>query len=146
MQKSTTRSGRTYRKESASENSAMTDQGNMSELVKILLEDRKKWEAESAKREADLIAERARQERERAEERDRREADHSKQMERLCEQMEIMRKFADKGSAGSGVREETVDVLKLTKLTGSKDIEGSSQTTNSKKNCLSILDLCYVCT
>ena len=103
----------------------MTKRG---ELVKMLLEDRKRWEAESAKREADLIAERARHEKEMAEERDRREADHLKQMERLCEQMEMMRKLADKVSSGTGVREETADVLKLTKLTGAEDIEAYLKT------------------
>ena len=82
----------------------MTDRdGSMAELVKMLLEDRKRWETKSVKKEVELAAERARREREVAEERERRDVEHQKQMQQWSEQMQMMRALVN-GSMGAMAR------------------------------------------
>ena len=86
----------------------------VSELVRMLLEDRRLREEATARREAEL-----------AEERARREEEHERQVVRMQEQVEMMREWMERSQA----REERVsregdrDKLKLSKLTESEDIE-----------------------
>ncbi len=108
----TTRSGRSYKgnTEMASEENA-----GVSELVKMLLEDRRLREEESARKDEAL-----------AEERSRREAEHQRRVEQMQEQMQTMREWMERSQAREGERAprgEDRDHLKLTKLTESEDIE-----------------------
>ena len=101
------------------------ENAGVSELVKLLLEDRRIREEATARREAELMEERKRREEELSEERVRREVEHQRQVEHMQEQLTMMREWMERSQARGerGSREEDRDHLKLTKLTESEDIE-----------------------
>ena len=112
---------------------------NLLELVKMLREDRQRWESVCAKRDAELDAERAqrardiaaereRYEQELAAERRRREANYQEQLTQMTEQMQLMRDLVRGQGAVANPREDHVDQLKLTKLTAAEDIEAYLKT------------------
>jgi len=89
------------------------EDAGVSELVKLLLEDRRQREEASARREAEL-----------AEERARRETEHARQVRQMEEQVHMMREWMERSQAREGERAmRDDDRLKLTKLTESEDVE-----------------------
>ena len=114
-----------------------TGEPTVAELMKMMIEDRRRWETELAKREAELAEERSRRDREVATERERREeelaaerkkreADNERQLQLMTEQMETMRRQLE--TAGTHDRSKATDTLKLTKLTEKEDIEAFLKT------------------
>ena len=101
------------------------ENAGVSELVKLLLEDRRIQEEATARREAELMEERKRRKEELSGERARREVEHQRQVEHMQEQLTMMREWMERSQARGerGSREEDRDHLKLTKLTESEDIE-----------------------
>ena len=98
----------------------------VSELVRMLLEDRRLREEATARREAEL-----------AEERTRREGEHERQVVRMQEQVEMMREWMERSQAREErvSREEDRDKLKLSKLTETEDIEAFLTTFERMMRC-----------
>ena len=116
-----------------------TGTASMTEMVRLLLEDRQRREEELAaerrrreedqrKREEELAAERKRWEEERAveqqrrmEEEERRERESAQRIKEMQEQFELMRKLVERKEEPR--KAERGDAIKLTKLTDQDDIE-----------------------
>ena len=102
---------------------------SITEMVRVMIEDRERREREIAKdREREIAEERERQEREREEERKRSDAQREESERRIAEmnkQMErLQQMFTEQSVATASARgRSTTETVKLTRLTDSDDIE-----------------------